>query len=142
MDAPIVRVAPNVQKFENILSGASLGAATQSGFSEKFAVHGALGVVFVLSADADPSAAATSDIGYYFANNPTTRRITVLQHTANDTNFPAADIAEGATLRVVGATGGANNNGNRIVAEFMDIRVTNGGAAAMLNFRVDAHVIY
>lgn len=141
MPAGSVRQAPNVQKYENILSGASLGAGVQSALSLQIPCYGAQAVYFTLSADADPSAAATPQIGHYFDQKPGVRRTTLTQHTAQDTDFPAADISETAVFRVLPATGGGNMYG-ALVSDRIDIRITNGGAGAMLNFRVDAHVIY
>jgi len=137
----MVRQAPNVQKFPNILSGASLGAGALSALSSKVPCYGAQAVYFTLSADADPSAAAAPTIGHYFDQVANQRRTSLGNHSAQDTDFPAADISETAVFRVLPATGAGNMYGV-FVSDQMDIRITNNGAGAITNFRVDAHVIY
>lgn len=147
--AGAVRNAPNVQVFENILGTAdnvgggiaSLGAGATSTLSARFPVHGARAVFFALSADADPSANSTFAIGLYFRNKPTTRQTAGAAQFAKDASFVAAEISETAVARVL-ALGTTTCFVAAIVADQMDITITNAGAGAMTNVRLDAHVIY
>ena len=119
----------------------SLASTATSVQSAKVPCLGAKAVHFILSADADPSAPPTlGTIGTYYQQRGLRRTTTA--NLALDANWPAADISEGSALRVMAASGGANNIGNAIAATEMDVTIVNNGAAAMTNVRLDALVVY